>query len=111
MAAILKYGFCTPALTSWQYVPIGGGLALRSAGHVGIGLRLSLFRISSNLFATRRSANRNNYKTRSCGAGKIEGERAIYVQKSVANVIHLYILECLTINVYAYVRRRSCFVP
>jgi hypothetical protein len=31
--------------------------------------------------------------------------------ESVANVIHLYILERLTINVYAYVSRRSCFVP
>jgi ribosomal protein S24E len=56
--------------------------------------------------------NRNNYKTRSCGAGKIEGERAIYVRtESVANVIHLYILKRLTINVYVYVSHRFCFVP
>jgi len=34
-----------------------------------------------DLLLDEQQTNRNNYKTRSCGSGKIEGERAICVQK------------------------------
>jgi hypothetical protein len=43
--------------------------------------------------------------------GKDQGRTRYLCTESVANVIHLYILEWLTVNVYAYVSRRSCFVP
>jgi len=43
--------------------------------------------------------------------GKVRGRKRYLCTENVANVTHLYILECLTINVYAYVSRRSCFLP
>jgi len=42
--------------------------------------------------------------------GKDQGRMRYLCTESVTNVTHLYILECLTINVYAYVSRRPCFV-
>ena len=43
--------------------------------------------------------------------GKHGGRKRCLCTESVTKVTHLYILECLIINVYAYVSRRPCFVP